>query len=561
LRFDPQCEMMVRRSAISLFKARNRMRFFFPIFPAALLLLVTACDRKVDCPTCGTVVVAAVGEPASIFPPLVHETVGRDIGDLVYERLADLTPRRATIDEGAYTPALASKWERVDSLTWRFTLREGARWHDGRPVSPQDVVYSFQVFQDSTIDAAPRAQLSPIAAIEPADSNTVLVRFTHAYSEQLYDATYHVRIIPRHVWEGAGDRSTWPEDTTTSRLIGSGPYRFSTWQRGQALTLVADTSRPVQPAIRRVVWRFAGDPEAAANLAMSHEVDLLETAGIAGAEQLAKDTAFRLLPFPSASYGLIGFRISGTRARPSDGILSSRDLRRALIQSVDRATVARAVFGVETKVPPGPISQLLWIWDTNVKPLPFDTAAAGAAFDAAGWRRGPDGMRSRAGRPLRIEILVPSTSTPRRRAAEAVQAQWKAVGVDGAVTLADFPVMQERIGQGNFDAFVGAWLDEPSPRGLADQWARSGWDNLNYGRYYNPVVDSLLSSAGRTTDAAEAGRLYRAVLDTLNADAPAMFLFAPTSIAAVSRRLDQVSINPYSWLSGLPQWQLRDGAR
>jgi peptide/nickel transport system substrate-binding protein len=167
----------------------------------------------------------------------------------------------------------------------------------------------------------------------------------------------------------------------------------------------------------------------------------------------------------------------------------------------------------------------------------------------------------RNGRPLRIEILVPSTSTPRKRAAEAVQAQWKSAGVDATINLVDFPVMQQRITEGNFDAFVGAWLDEPSPRGMAGQWTRAGWSDLNYGHYFNPVVDSLLHGAGRTDDAAEAARLYRAVLDTLNADAPAMFLFAPTSIAAVSRRLEQVAINPYSWLSGLPKWKLRESTR
>ena len=536
-------------------------RFLFVLLAPALTSIVTGCERRSDCPTCGTVVVAAVGEPASIFPPLVYETVGRDIGDLVYERLADLMPRRPTIDEAGYTAGLASRWERMDSLTWRFILRDGARWHDGKPVTAEDVRYSFEVFRDSVVDAAPRAQLAGIAAVEPADSNAVIIRFTHPYSEQLYDATYHVRVIPKHVWEPAGDRGAWADDTTTGRLVGSGPYRLSSWQRGQSLTLVADTASPNPPSVRRVIWRFAGDPEAAANLLLSHEADLLETAGIAGAEQLANDSSFRLLPFPSASYGLIGFRIAGDRPRPADGILSNREIRRALVQSVDRTTVARAVFGPETKVPPGPISQLLWIWDAGSKPLPFDTLAAAAAFDAAGWRRGPDGIRARAGRPLRIEILVPSTSTPRRRAAEAVQAQWKAAGVDGVVTLVDFPVMQQRIGEGNFDAFVGAWLDEPSPRGLAGQWSRSGWADLNYGHYYNRVLDSLLLGAGRASDPGEAARLYRAALDTLNADAPAMFLFAPTSIAAVSRRLEQVTINPYSWLSGLPRWQLRDSPR
>jgi peptide/nickel transport system substrate-binding protein len=537
------------------------MRGLF-IVAAGILISLTAlgCDRAAACPTCGTVVVAAVSEPSSIFPPLTYETVGRDVGDLIYEKLANLIPGRPTVDDAAYEPGLATQWERVDSVTWRFTLRENARWHDGRPVTPSDVQYSFEVFGDSVIDAGSRAQLASIADVI-ADSNAVLVRFTHPYSEQLYDAASHVRVIPRHVWEAAGDRATWAEDTSSARLIGSGPYRFSAWQRGQSLILVADSSLKPGPDIRRIVWRFTSDPEASANLALSHEADLLETAAIAGAERLANDSAYRLIPYPSASYGLLGFRIGGNRPRPSDPILSNRDVRRALVQSLDRTAIARAVFGPETRVPPGPISQLLWIWSDDVAQLPYDTAAAGQALDNAGWRRGSNGMRARGGRPLRLEILVPSTSSPRRRAAEAVQAQWRSAGIEGVVTLVDFPVMQQRIGEGNFDTFVGAWLDEPSPRGLADQWTRAGWTELNYGHYSNPAVDSMLAAAGRTSDPAVAGRLYRAVLDTLNADAPAVFLFAPTNIAAVSRRLDQVNINPYSWLSGLPDWKLRKDAR
>jgi peptide/nickel transport system substrate-binding protein len=199
------------------------------------------------------VVVAAVGEPPSIFPPLTVETVGRDIGDLMYEKLADLSPHRATIDPGAYTPALATRWEQVDSVTWRFTLRDGARWHDGRPVTAEDVRFSFDVFRDSVVDAPPRGQLASIVSVEPADSNTVIIRFSHPYSEQLYDATFHVRIVPRHVWEPAGERAGWAEDTTSARLIGSGPYRFSSWQRGQSLTLVADTASSTPADIRRIL--------------------------------------------------------------------------------------------------------------------------------------------------------------------------------------------------------------------------------------------------------------------------------------------------------------------
>jgi len=525
----------------------------------AILLFATGCGRGKECTTCGTVTVVAVGEPSNLLPPLAYETVARDIGDLVYERLADLIPGRPTIDEGAYTPALAAKWERVDSLTWRFTLRNGARWHDGIPVTSGDVRFSFEVYADSILDPPGRAAIAAnIAGVEPVDSTGVLIRFTRFYPEQLYDATYHVRVIPEHVWSAIAPRAAWVQDTAMAHLTGSGPYRVDSWQRGQTLTLRADTAREIKPEIRRLVWRFTQDPEAAANVLLSHEGDLLETAAQAGADRLVSDSSFRLLPYPSAVYGLVGFRIAGSRRRPSDQIFSNREVRRALVAGVDRTAIARGVFGPETKVPPGPISQLLWIWDTGVTTIAYDTLAAARSLDAAGWTRSGNGTRRRNGQPLKLEIMVPSSSTARRHAAEAIQAQWKILGVDASVAAVELPVMQQRLARGDFDAFIGAWLDEPTPRGLGEQWSRQGWNDLNYGHYANRVVDSLLGAAANTGDPGEAAKLWHQVLDSLNADAPAIFLFAPTNIAAVSRRLDQVEINAYSWLSGLPKWKLKE---
>ncbi|MBW8839944.1 MAG: hypothetical protein JF602_08850, partial [Gemmatimonadetes bacterium] len=193
--------------------------------------------------------VAAVGEPSTLIPPLVSETVGRDIGDQVFERLADLRPGAASIDSAAYEPALATRWERVDSLTWRFHLRAGARWHDGRPVTAGDVRFSFDAFSDSTIGAAAQSVLAGRVAIVPEDSATFLVRFTEPSPEQLYDATYHVRIIPAHVWSKI-PRASWGADTALADLVGSGPYRVAQWQRGQFLTLAADSSYTPTAKIR-----------------------------------------------------------------------------------------------------------------------------------------------------------------------------------------------------------------------------------------------------------------------------------------------------------------------
>jgi ABC-type transport system substrate-binding protein len=225
-------------------------------------------------------------------------------------------------------------------------------------------------------------------------------------------------------------------------------------------------------------------------------------------------------------------------------VLRDRGVRRALAQAVDRATAARAVFGPGAVAPPGPMSRALWIWSDSIAVPSLDTSAARAAL---------------RGRRVTLDILVPGTSVARRNLAQIIQEQWRRIGVAATITSVDFPVFQERLRTGRFQSFVGAWLDEPSPRGLADQWTSSGIGVLNYTHYRSHGFDALVFRAlAAPGDAAVVGRIWREAMDTLNADVPAVFLYNPTNVAAVARRIDGVQIDPFSWLQGLPDWSIRN---
>jgi peptide/nickel transport system substrate-binding protein len=309
--------------------------------------------------------------------------------------------------------------------------------------------------------------------------------------------------------------------------------------------------------IQEIVWRFAADPDAAVNLVLSHEADLMELAAAPqAAERVAADDSLEVKRYPSAAYGFLGFNLTARdRRRPHP--VFDRATRRALTLGINRRALATATFGQGAAAPPGPMSRLLWIWNDSIATLPVDTAAAARALAEAGWTGAPGAIRRRGDQRLAFDILVPGTSTTRRHIATALQAAWRGLGAEVSVSAVDFPVFQERLGQGRFDSYIGAWLDEPSARGLADQWTRGGWGVINYGRYANPAFDALLKRGSAEPDPAAARRLYTEAMDTLNADAPAIFLYTPGNAAAVSRRLEGVEIDPYSWVSGLPGWRVR----
>lgn len=478
--------------------------------------------------------------------------MGRDVSDLVFERLAVLRGGGSPIDESAFMPALAHRWNRVDSLTLRFTLRPGARWHDGSPVTSADVVFSFEAYVDTALGAPAGSALSGRVSASAESDSTVLVRFAAPDPEQLYDATWHVRIIPKHIWSTLPS-ARWADDTTLARLVGSGSYGVAQWVKGQSLTLERADTAAATPTIRRVIWRFAGDQDAALNLVLSHEADLLESIGDSSrVARVEADTSLRTLAYPAAVYGFLGFNLAG----PSGAPLRDARVRRALFHATDRATAARAVFGPTAQAPTGPMSGILWIKDDSIRTLPFDTAAASRSLEQAGWTR-IGATRRRQGRVLTVDILVPATSVARRNLAQIVQEQWRSIGVSATVSSVDFPIFQERLRTGRFESFVGAWLDEPSPRGLSDQWTSAGIGGLNYGRYRNQAFDGLVRRALTTSgDAPAVRRAWRAALDTLNADAPAVWLYTPVNVAAVSSRVEGVRIDPYSWLAGLTEWRL-----
>ena len=534
--------------------------------PRTLCLLVSAPAAVAHASPAGaqaqasSVVIVTGGEPSMPIPTLMegpqNNQANIEVADHLFLRLANLGPGLVTAGDRGFEPMLARSWSRRDSVTLVFDLDPRARWHDGVPVTARDVLFAFQRARDPAVAPRLATLTRHIAAVEAEGDRRVVIRFTHPYAEQLYDATWHVAPLPAHLLAELP-----PDQLARSGFaehpVGDGPYRWSRRVPGEYLELEANNDFFLgRPGIERVIIRSATDADARLNLLLAGQADAMDNVPppLSNLDRVAADRNLRLVPVPSATIGYLLFnqRARSDRSAPHP-ILADADVRRALVLALDRQVLVRAVLGRYAEVPFGPASPLLWIRHGAPAPARQDLAAARRLLGRKGWAdHDGDGILDRQGAPLVLRLNFPSSSAIRRDMALLIQEQYRRAGIRVELVQLEFPVYLERRSGGDFDLDFASQMQDPSPSGLTQSWTCTGGSNV--AGYCDPLVDSLMQEAIGTLGDSRA--LWQAVLRRIEEDAPAAFLYAPTYVYAVHRRYRDVTIRPESsWIS-LWRWSV-----
>lgn len=524
-----------------------------------LLALALACSGRGSCKGdyCGTVVFVTANNPRTLLPAVVNDAGGRDVGEQLFLKLADIGMSENTVGDADFVPELAARWEWDDPKTLVFHLDPRARWHDGVAVTANDVAFTFDAYRDPTVNSNARNALARISSVTVRDSLTAVFRFRERYPTAFYDAVYQMYILPQHLLAQV-PRTDWLTTPFGHHPIGDGPYRFDSMTAGQSIQLTADsTFFRGRPHLRRLIWKIVTTTQAAVNEIVTGGADAIDYLGSPAAiDQVQKVPGMSLVPYRGSNYIYLDFnlRANGDSSKPHP-ILGDREVRRALTMALDRQAMVTSIFGTYAKVPPGPIPQLWPIWD-SVRTLPFDSAGAARILSAHGWRLGPDGIRVKDSVRLSFEVVMPSTSAGRQQYARLMQAQWKSVGVELRIQPIDQNLLLDRLAAGKFDAVVLGYSSDPTPAsGISQHWVRGAPDD--YGHYQSDDFDRLvdLATVG-TNSAAQSRNAWRAALNVINGDAPAVWLAAPDNVAAVSSRIADVKIRPDSYWSQVWTWRI-----
>jgi peptide/nickel transport system substrate-binding protein len=215
------------------------------------------------------------------------------------------------------------------------------------------------------------------------------------------------------------------------------------------------------------------------------------------------------------------------------------------------------MFGNAAEVPYGPASALLLWIRHGATPARANVALARKLLRARGWSdHDGDGVLDRDGAPLALTLITSTTSRIRLQLAQQVQEQLRQVGIKLSIDGRDFPLYTKERTAGRYDLDFASASQDPSPSGLTQSWSCGG--PTNFAKFCDPVVDSLLEAAQRDGDRAAA--TYQAALRRIEADAPAVFMYAPSYLAVVDRRFGSIRIRPESQWLALREWTVAGAA-
>lgn len=461
--------------------------------------------------------------------------------------------------DGSIVPDLADYWEvSADGMTYTFHPNKNAAWHDGKPVTSDDVIFSFESTMNEKGNSPYRADLvATLASIKAIDAHTVELVSKKKIAVFLTKTAINVVIMPKHIWEtvpvenwGAAPGST---GTDPSKVIGSGPFRFVEWVQGDHATIVRNDAYWVpeqMPTIDRFTYRVVADQNSAIQSLKTGESDICDVPS-SQISTLKSDANLVVDTFDTW-----GWTMFIPNQDPEKGKLcTDKRVRQALMYALDRDLIVNQLLsgsGVKAEGMQPTLSRA-YAPEKLTTHYGYDINRAKSLLDAAGWvDTDGDGIREKDGVKFSTDLPYSSGDAVLVQLVIYLQQSWKEIGVDVQPLELTGAPYNDRILGGDFQiAMVGiVWTDED--QGIlyrGDATPEKGGFNLP--RFSNPEYDKLNDEQLVEFDIKKRMELIEASNNILNENVAAGVLFFTKGATGFGKTLHNFVPNAYGgwWLA------------
>ncbi|HYH37862.1 MAG TPA: ABC transporter substrate-binding protein [Azospirillum sp.] len=417
-------------------------------------------------------------------------------------------------------PELAESWEvSPDGKTYTFRLVKNAKWHDGKPFTAHDVVFTTSKFLMETHPRA-RAVFARCETIEAVDDHTVRFVLKEPFGPflQAFEVS-SAPMMPKHIYDGT-DYKANPANATP---IGTGPFKFKAWAKGSNIHLVRNDEywKPGKPYLDEIYFRVIPD---AASRSVALEQGTVQQTQFNDIETFDVP---RLKALPNVEMTTKGYEFFAplswieinTRVKPLD----DKRFRQAMMHAIDRGFIRDKIWFGLGRPATGPVNSVTRFHEPDVKKYPFDPKKAEALLDEMGLKKGSDGTRAK------VKLLVMPYGETWTRLGEYVKQAMKRVGVDVTLESTDSAGWVNRVSNWDYDLTFNFVYQYGDPalgvsRTYVSDNIRKGVMFSNTMGYANPQVDTLFAQAAKAVKDEERQQLYSAAQKILVEDVPVAWL-------------------------------------
>ena len=529
---------------------------------ASLALLLMSCSQQRNEGTAnfnqtypseagGTLVDAMSGEPSGLIAMIAGESSASTIASNIFNSLLKYDKNLELTGE------LAQSWDvSADQKTITFHLKPNLKWADGKSLTSDDILFTWQLVTDDKTRTPYGADYKLVKKAEAPDPETFKVTYAQPYAPAL-DSWSGLHILPKHLLEGQDINNT----PFARNPVGSHYYQLDQWKKGESISLKPNVNATQgQAKIDHLVSRIIPDRAAQFLELMADNIDSMSLNSIQYARIFPSrpDLTSKIAQYKELgnSYTYLGFNL---KRKPFDDVR----VRQAINYAIDKQEIIDGVLlglGLPVASPYKPGTR----WSNpELHPYPYDPKKAIALLKEAGFEdHDHDGILDKDGQPLSFEILT-NQNKEREMSAVLVQRRLKEIGIDVKIRVVEWATFISRfIKTGDFNVVLLGWGLGLEP----DQFniwhsSQQAPGQFNFIGYNNPTVDKLLEDGRMELNPDKRMKIYHEFAKILLEDSPVVYLFAGYGLPAIHKRVKGIDDpappagighNSYEWYIPAP---------
>ena len=448
----------------------------------------------------------------------------------------------------AQVPSLENGGISRDGLTIAYRLRPNARWTDGRPVTSQDVLFTWRAIMNPDNNAVSRHGYDDIASIATPDSRTVVVHLKKPFAPFVNtffaESDQPYAIVPAHVLAKYPNVNRIPFNSDPS--VSDGPFKFAGWTHGDRIVMTANDAFFLgKPHLRKIVLQVVPNEQTSVTLLRTHAIDYMFQPSIATYPALKTIPGVRLVWVNVNGYEGMSFNL---QHRPLD----DPRVRLAIAYAVDKAQLVRDLTYGQEKIATEDLPDWMWASNPQLKPLPHDLDKARSLLRSAGVHL-----------PLDLVLVTDTANATHQREAVLVQAMLRQIGIRVEVKTYPGDLLYAPAGAGGivhggkFDIALWPWYSGLDPDNSSEfTCAYMPPHGYNDSRYCNPQMEALQNLALTHYDRPTRERAYHGIESLLARDNPILFFWWQRQQEALGVDLHGFAPNPAveSWNAW--QWSI-----